>query len=75
MNTSKTKVIIFSLKRKKLQFNFIFEGSALEIVEEYKYLGIDFHNRLSWVTYRIKRIQGGWRTSFLLQKRCRKVEV
>lgn len=54
VNTSKTKVMTFSLKRKKWKFNFIFEGSLLEIVEEYKYLEIYFHNRIIWETCRTK---------------------
>jgi len=40
--------MIFSLKRKKWQDTFLFEGNPLEVVDEYKYLGIEFHYRLSW---------------------------
>lgn len=64
---AKTKVVIFSLKKKKQQHTFIFEGSSLEIVEN-KYLGIDFHYTLSWETHKSKRIHS------LLQNRCRKAE-
>lgn len=68
VNTTKTKIMIISLKKKRNQNNFLFEGSPLEIVKEYKYLGIDFHYKLSWETSRTKRIQGGWKASFLLLK-------
>ncbi|KAH9307116.1 hypothetical protein KI387_043788 [Taxus chinensis] len=75
VNTSKTKIMIFTLKRNERQNVFLFEGSPLEIVNEYKYLGIDFHHKLSWETCKAKRIQGGWKASFLLQNRCRKAEL
>lgn len=75
VNISKTKIMIFSLKRKEKQINFLFKGNPLEIVKEYKYLGIYFHYKISWETYRAKRIQGGWRASHLLQNRCRNVEL
>ena len=72
---SKTKIMIFSLIRKGKPTTFLFEGSPLEIVKEYKYLGIGFHYKLSWETCRAKRVQGGWKASFSLQNRRRKVEL
>ena len=72
VNISKTKIMIFSLSRKGKPTTFLFEGIPLEIVKEYKYLGIDFHYKLSWETCRAKRVQGGWKASFALQNRCRK---
>ena len=47
----------------------------MEIVEEYKYLGIIFHNRLNLEACGAKRIQGGWRAFYLLQNRCRELEL
>lgn len=75
VNTRKTKVMIFSLKQKMQQVCFIFKEKSMEIVEEYKYLGICFYNRISWMTCITKRIQGGWIVSFLLQKRCMKAKL
>lgn len=75
VNTTKTKIMIFSFNRKVKQHIFLFEGSPLDIMKEYKYLGIYFHHKLSWETCRSKRIQGGWKASFLLQNRCRKDEL
>ena len=72
---SKTKIVIFSLSRKGNPTTFLFEGNPLEIVKEYKYLGIDFHYKLSWETCRAKRVQGGWKASFSLQNRSRKAEL
>lgn len=75
VNIFKTKIMIFSLKRKEKQITFLSEGNPLEIVKEYKYLGIDFHYKLSWENCRAKRIQGGWRASHLLQNRCKNAEL
>ena len=75
VNISKTKIMIFSLSRKGKPTTFIFEGNPLEIVKQYKYLGIDFHYKLSWETCRAKRVQGGWKASFALPNGCRKVEL
>jgi hypothetical protein len=67
--------MIFSVKRKEENTIFLFEGSPLEIVKEYRHLGIDFHYKLSWETCRAKQIQGGWKASFLLQNRCRTTKL
>ena len=76
VNTSKTKVMIFSLKKNRgIQDEFLFEGNPLEIVEEYKYLGIDFHNKLNWDTCKSKRIQGGWKVVYSLQNRCKNTKL
>ena len=48
VNISKTKVVVFSNKRKHNQHKFYFGGSILEEVAYYKYLGIDFNRNLSW---------------------------
>ena len=46
VNISKTKIMIFSNKRKRSQHTF-FEGNILEELNEYKYLGINFKNKLN----------------------------
>ena len=75
VNISKTKIMIFSLSRKGKPTTFLFEGSPLEIVKEYKYHGIDLHYKLNWEIGRDKRVQGGWKASFAHQNRCRKAEI
>ena len=47
VNTSKTKVVVFSSKRKHKQRKFYFEDNTLEVVEDYNYLEIDFNKSLS----------------------------
>ena len=67
--------MIFSNKRKQRQHTLFFEGNILEEVNEYKYLGIDFNNKLNWEDCRKKRILGGWKALYSLQNRCREVEL
>lgn len=40
VNVSKTKVVIFSCGRRKEKLNFCLNSVEIEIVQEYKYLGI-----------------------------------
>ena len=47
VNTRKTKVVVFSNKKKHNQHKFYFEGNIMEDVADYKYLGIDFNRNLS----------------------------
>ena len=42
VNTSKTKIIFFSGGRLPKNINFIYDGNALEIVNELTYLGLNF---------------------------------
>ena len=48
LNTSKTKVLIFSKGRQRL-YNFKFENENIETVSEYKYLGIFFNRSGSFL--------------------------
>lgn len=75
VNTNKTKIMIFSNKRKQSQHIFFFEDNILEEINEYKYLEIDFNNKLNWEDYRKKRLLGGWKTLYALQNRCREAEL
>ena len=75
VNISKTKVVVFSNKRKHNQHKFYFEGNILEEVADYKYLGIDFSRNLSWDGCRKKRTLGGWKAFYSFQNRCREAEL
>lgn len=50
-------------------------GNILEEVKEYKYLKIDFNNKLNWEHYKKKRILGRWKALYALQNRCREAEL
>jgi len=77
VNTSKTKAVVFSSKRKQKhnQHKFYFEGNTLDEVANYMYLGIDFNKNLSWEGCRKKRTLGGWKAFYAFQNRCREVEL
>lgn len=75
VNINKTKIMIFSNKRKHIQHTFFFEGNIIEEVNEYKYLGIDFNNKLDWEDCRKKIILGGWKTLYAPQNICKEEEL
>ena len=50
VNTSKTKIIIFSGGRLPQNINFIYDGNALEIVNELTYLGLNFSRTGSFMS-------------------------
>jgi len=66
LNTNKTKIMIFSNKKKQSQHMFFFEGNILEEVNEYKYLKTDFNDKLKWEQCGKKRILGGWKALYVL---------
>lgn len=75
VNTSKTKIMIFSKNKKQNQHKFYFDDKTLQVLTEYKYLEIDFNNKLSWEGCRKKRTLGGWKDLYALQNRCRETEL
>jgi hypothetical protein len=76
VNTSKTKVVLFSSKRKHNQHKFYFEGNTLEEVVDYKYLKIDFNQKPSWEGCKKKRtLRGGWKAFYAFQNRCREAKL
>jgi len=75
VNISKTKVVVFSNKRKHNQHKFYFEGNILEEVADYKYLRIDFNKNLSWNGCRKKRTLWGCKTFYAFQNTCREAEL
>ena len=67
INTDKTKVMI--IKSKDTYANFMYDNSNLEEVSSYKYLGIDIHHKLNWNYSIQKRINGGWKAYFGLDRK------
>lgn len=63
------------MSNKNKQNHFLFEGNLLEVVNEYKYLGLDFHKKYNWETCKAKRIQRGWEALYSLQNGCRNAEL
>lgn len=51
----------------------LYHDSALEEVQTYKYLGIDFYFHLNQNRSVKKRITGGWNAYYNLENKCRNV--
>ena len=47
----------------------MYDNNNLEEVSSYKYLGIDIHHKLNWNYSIEKRINGGWKAYFGLEKK------
>jgi hypothetical protein len=74
VNTDKTKVM--SIQSNKIPYDtFVYENNKLEEVNSYKYLGIDIHHKLNWNYSIEKRIIGGWKAYYGLEKNCKSAEI
>jgi hypothetical protein len=74
VNTDKTKVMI--IKSNNIPYDiFVYDNNNLEEVTSYKYLGIDIHHKLNWNYSIEKRIIGGWKTYYGIQKYCKSVDL
>jgi hypothetical protein len=74
VNTYKTKVVI--IKSNKIPYDaFVYDNNNLEEVTSYNYLGIDIHHKLN-LNYSIeKRIIGGRKVYYGLEKNCKSAEL
>ena len=68
VNTDKTKIMIIKFK-KDTYANFVHDNNNLEEVSSYKYLGINIHHKIIWNYSIEKRINGGWKAYFGLEKK------
>ena len=67
INTNKTKVMI--IKSNKFSYDhFVYDKKKLDEVYSYKYLHIDICHKLNWNYSIEKRINGGWKAYFGLEK-------
>ena len=58
VNLSKTKIMIFSYNKRKLnQEAFYLDKDPIEITHEYKYLGIDFFIHMDTLSHLVKGIE------------------
>ena len=75
INCSKTKVLIFCMKKSKKEYPFILNGKILEHVTFFKYLGITFnYNGRFNVGVRELKVQGR-RAMFSLVQKCRMLQL
>ncbi len=66
-NPSKTSMVLFTRNRRPIDISVRLDGTALELKDSFKYLGIEIHKSLSWTKHIIERSN---KCKFLLTK-CR----
>lgn len=59
LNTGKTKVVVFNPSREGVHYEWDYRGESLEQVPSYKYLGVWFHESLSWKLHIEKLVAKG----------------
>jgi hypothetical protein len=70
INTNKTKVMI--IKSNNITYDtFVYKKNNLEEVTSYKYLGINIHHKINWNYSIEKRIIGGWKDYYGLERSCK----
>lgn len=72
LNTSKTKILVFSKGRQK-QYNFFFKTDRLEVVNEYKYLGILFSRSGSFNNAKKHIAKQGTKAMYCLIKKAKEL--
>ena len=74
INYSKTKIIIFS-KGKQTEYHFTLDSNTIEIVNEYKYLGVLFSKNNSFVTTKKHIAEQGSRAMYSLLRKARNMQL
>jgi hypothetical protein len=54
---------------------FVYDNNKLEEVPSYKYIRINFHHNLNWNYSIERRINGGWKSYYGLEKNCKLVHL
>ena len=75
VNTTKTKVIIFTNKRNIQQSTFTFQSKALDVVTDYKYLGIYFAKNGSLTLAKKQVTEQANKALFSLLKRIKDLDL
>ena len=75
VNTSKTKVVIFSRGKLRNIPDFTFGADNLEVVDDYTYLGVTFNFNGKFKKAIDKQISAARRALFVLQKRARTLKL
>ena len=74
VNTNKTKNMIIKSKNDTYA-NFIYDNINLEEAISYKYLRLDSYHKLNRNYSIAKRINGGWKSYFGLEKYCKSTNL
>ena len=75
INAEKTKVMVFSRGKIRKLPVFMFEGKKLEIVWEYKYLGVVFSYNNKFTKAQMSQLAMANRAVFALLKKCRRLNL
>ena len=75
VNTSKTKVVIFSKKRTKCKQNFKINGENIETVDSYSYLGVLFNFNGSFCTTRKKLVDQAQKSLYALYRKIKNINI
>ena len=71
INASKSKIVIFTKCKNQMNYNFTLNNIALELVKEYKYLGIYFCKNNSFLTTKKYIADQGTRAAYSLLAKAR----
>jgi hypothetical protein len=74
VNVKKTKIVIFSKRKKKELYNFTFDGNEVEIVDEFCYLGVLFSSNGNTAAHFKKTVTQAQRAAFALVSRAKRLE-
>ena len=75
VNTSKTKIIVFSRGKVKRYPIFSYGDDIIEVVSEYVYLGVTMNYNNEFVKAMRKQLDQGRKAQFSMLIKCRKLEL
>ena len=75
VNTTKTKVVIFSKRKSRTRPRFTFNGAELEVQDSYTYLGLTFNYNGSFVKARKKLVDQAKKALYALYKKLRNISL
>ena len=75
LNISKTKVIIFSRGKVRKHIKFAFDGTELEVVDQYTYLGVTFNYNNTFYKSIARQISHAKKAMFSLITKSRRLDV
>ena len=71
INIDKTKIVIFTNRKKRENANFNFNGQLIDIVDNFKYLGVLFSRNGSFHMNNVERLNRARRAMFSLLSKCK----
>ncbi|XP_071136947.1 uncharacterized protein [Mytilus edulis] len=75
VNIGKTKVMVFSKRKSKMDFDFILDGTSLEIVDSYTYLGLLLNYNGSFVCAKKKLVEQSQKALFAVYTKIRNLHL